>query len=111
MQTSVLLVLALAFCSLSDSQQDNYPPEELGRILGLPVDVNLDEGTEASPPPALLMDMYRCWSKRDADPESCAQFKDMSYMPDVDLVRSFVGRGKYASLHASCTSSRYLNCM
>ncbi len=107
MQLTSLLVLELslliAFPLHSRAGAEAaFPSEELGRTLGLPVDVAKPieaEGTKVLPAPAFLNDLYECWSgdagsrTSSSDCPSKVDFAADS-KTEVDLIRSFVGRCK-----------------
>ncbi len=93
------LVLALALRSRATLQ--THFSEELGRTLGLPVDIEAVDSEKAPPPPAFMTKLFECWS---GDGKSvagdCPSKKDFAgdQETEVDLIRSFMGKREYNAL-------------
>ncbi len=98
LELSLLLAFPLHSRAGAEAAFPSQPSEELGRTLGLPVDVAIEaEGTKALPP-AFLNDLYECWSTDGSHTSSndCPSKVDFAAdrKTEVDLIRSFVGRCK-----------------
>ena len=92
------LLLATSVCGQLSPQASRLA-ENLGMLLGLPLDVDLPN-TNSSAAPDFLVDVYNCWTalKGSKNRASCLPVhdaEDKDSLEDVNVVRSIQGAGMY----------------
>lgn len=99
--STLLLLLVAGLNSAELSRQSSRLAENLGMLLGLPLDVEVPR-TNASAVPKFLMDVYNCWTNLGANPDraSCLPVSDRTAknLDDVNVVRGLKGTGTYSML-------------
>ena len=112
---SLLVLIAAGLNSAELSRQGSRLAENLGMLLGLPLDEDVPR-TNASAVPSFLMDVYNCWTELGSDDNraSCLPVGDRTakHLNDVNVVRGIKGTGAYTlhlelPVHArtACTDS------
>ena len=100
----VLLSTVLLRASSEEATESQATPsplaitEGIGKLLGLPLDVDVGPRTEYAP--QFIKQLYQCW--QNGAPEDCIS-QDELPLSNVDIVRSYVGAGKswlFAYVHA-----------
>lgn len=96
--TLIFLLLALPN-SAELSHQASRLAENLGMLLGLPLDLDVPRGNVSSVPD-FLMSIYNCWTTlgSSGDRSSCLPVHDTvdkERLEDVNVVRSIKGTGQY----------------
>ena len=93
---SFLLLLVAGLNSAELSRQGSRLAENLGMLLGLPLDMEVPR-TNASTVPQFLMDVYNCWTNLGPNPDraSCLPVSDRAAknLEDVNVVRGIKGTG------------------
>ena len=92
----IVLLLAVGLNSAELSRQGTRLAENLGILLGLPLDVDVPRAN-ASAVPRFLVNVYDCWTGLDAnaDRSACLPVSDRTAknLNDVNVVRGMKGTG------------------